>query len=136
MYVYYEDFIREDLGLSWEEFVQANLDAIADDGDSVPNFRLVRQWDVEPNPKPIPPSTIGGRPSVPSITIRDHRAEFWYGGAGDYKSVDGYGMSKRIGPFAYFIRLDVCAYNPSPDRESIVEKLFDSLANSDYGAYW
>lgn len=128
-YVYYEDFIREDLGLSWDGFVQANLDAIADDGDSVPNFRLVRQWEVQP--KPLPRSLSASRYGPPPI-IRDNRAEFRYG---DDKSVDGYGMSKRIGELVYFIRLDVCAYNRSPERETIVEKMFDSLS-SGYGGYW
>ena len=136
-YVYSKGYVREKLGLTWDEFVQANIDAIADDGDAVPNFRLVRQWDVEPKPKPLPPRSIGERPSIPPITIRDHRSEFRYNGVGvNNAEVEGYGMSKWIGPYHYFIRLDICAYNRGPDREGTVAKMFDSLANGNYGHYW
>ena len=51
-YGYYEDFIREDLGLTWDEFAQGNLTAIAEDAEAAPNYRLVRQRDVEPEPLP------------------------------------------------------------------------------------
>ena len=130
-YGYYETHIRDEIGLTWEEFVQQNLANIADDGDAVPNYRLVRQWDVEPIPLPLP-----GIGFVPPPTIWDIRSTFRYGGVGDDTTVDGYGMSKRIGAFYYFVRLDVCANNRDPDGAAVVEKLFDSLSNDGYGNYW
>ena len=130
-YGYYETHIRDEIGLTWDEFVQQNLANIADDGDAVPNFRLVRQWEVEPSPLPLP-----GVGFVPPPTIWDIRATFRYGGVGDDTTVDGYAMSKRIGPYYYFVRLDVCANNRDPDGVAVVEKLFDSLSNSGYGNYW
>ena len=131
-YGYYETHIRDEVGLTWDEFVQQNLANIADDGDAVPNFRLVRQWEVEPKPMYVPGAGQFG--SLP--TIWDQRAEFRYGGVGDDTTVDGYGMSKRIGPYYYFVRIDVCANNRDPDGAAVVEKLFDSLSNSGYGNYW
>ena len=131
-YGYYERTVSETLGLTWEEFTQENLLAIEDDGDAVPNYRLVRQWIEEP--KPLRPLRVSGANSGNLPTVQDHRAEFRYGVSGE--EVEGYGMSKRIGPFYYFVRLDICAYNRSPDREAIVKKLFDSLANGNYGHYW
>lgn len=130
-YGYYETHIRDEVGLTWDEFVQQNLANIADDGDAVPNFRLVRQWEVEPSPLPLP--SLG---FVPPLTIRDIRATFRYGGVGDDTTVDGYGMSKQIGAFYYFVRLDVCANNRDPDGAAVAEKLFDSVSNDGYGNYW
>lgn len=131
-YSYSDDYVHNELELTWDEFVQQNLANIADDGDVVPNYRLVRQWEVEPKPMYVPGAGQFG--SLP--TIWDQRAEFRYGGVGDDTTVDGYGMSKRIGPYYYFVRLDVCANNPDPDGVDMVEKLFDSLSNSGYGNYW
>ena len=131
-YGYYERTVRETLGLTWEGFTQENLLAIEDDGDAVPNYHLIRQWIEEP--KPLRPLQVWGANPVDLPTVQDHRAEFRYGVSGE--EVEGYGMSKRIGPFYYFVRLDICASNRSPDREAIVKKLFDSLANGNYGHYW
>lgn len=137
-YTYYEDFIREDLGLTWDEFAQGNLTAIAEDTAAAPNYSLVRQWDVEPKPLP---RRYGERPDdPPPPTILDHRAEFRYsrhsGVVDDVVGVEGHVMSKRIGIFAYFVRLDICAENREPEREAVVDKMFDSLADGFYGGYW
>lgn len=136
-YTYGEDFIQEDLGLSWAEFAQGNLTAIAEDTAAAPNYRLVRQWDVEPEPLPRSP---GASRYGPPPTVLDHRAEFRYnrhsGVVGDDVGVEGHVMSKRIGIFFYFVRLDICADNRKPERESVVEKMFDSLSEGVYGDYW
>ena len=136
-YGYYEDFIREDLGLTWEEFAQGNLTAIAEDTAAAPNYRLVRQGDVEPEPLPRKASA---RRYGPPPTVLDHRAEFWYnrhsGVVDAIVGVEGHVMSKRIGAFAYFVRLDICATNREPEREAVVGKLFDSLSAFTYGGYW
>lgn len=130
-YGYYEGYVRDEIGLTWDEFVQQNLANIADDGDAVPNYRLVRQWEVEPSPRHLPSAGQFGPPP----TIWDRRAEFRYGGVGDDTTVDGYGMSKRIGPSYYFVRLDVCAVSKGEASEAVVAKMFDSLAKDGYGNY-
>ena len=70
----------------------------------------------------------------------DHRAEFWYnrhsGVVDAVVGVEGYGMSKQIGIFAFFVRLDICASNREPEREAVVDKMFASLSEGDYGGYW
>lgn len=130
-YGYYENYIRDELGLTWDEFVQQNLADIADDGAVVANYRLVRQWEVEPTPLHRP----GLGQFVPTPTVWDQRAEFRYGGVGDDTTVAGYGMSKRIGPSYYFVRLDVCSDDRNTNSEAVAAKLFDSLSDSGYGNY-
>ena len=136
-YTYGEDFIQEDLGLTWDEFAQGNLTSIAEDAAAAPNYRLLRQWDVEPEPLPRSP---GASRYGPPPTVLDHRAEFRYsrhsGVVGDNVGVEGHVMSKRIGIFFYFVRLDICAANREPERESVVDKMFDSLSEGVYGGYW
>ncbi len=126
VYRYYEDSVREVLGLTWPEFIHANLSAIA---DKVPNYQLLRQWEVKR--KPLNPRLLNPAPEV-----WDQRAEFRYGGVDKITAVDGFGLNKRIGPIYYFVRLDVCAYNRETDREEVVKKIFDSLALAGYGGYW
>ena len=128
VYGYYEAHVRgeQGLNLSWDEFIQANLSAIE---RTEGQYRLARQWEVEPTPMSV--RMLMGEPPL----VQDSRADFHYSGVGDTE-IDGYGLNKRIGPYYFFVRLDVCAHKREPDREAVVKKLFDSLSDTGYGSYW
>ena len=124
-YGYGYHFVLEG-GLTESDFIQANLSAIE---RSERDYQLVREWEVEPEPMSERPLTTAPPP------VQDNRAAFRYSGVGDTE-IDGFGLNKRIGPYYYFVRLDVCAHKRETDRDEVVSKMFDSLANSGFGGYW